>query len=106
MNVMTAGEAARILKTISIARDIRSSDTEYYSKQAAALDFAASILRRVESGELREVVHANWKIDEDGHKCSKCNEYLTDEQYEYGDKRFCPSCGALMDGKDDRRAEK
>lgn len=122
MSDLTLIKAARILKTISIARDPRSTDTEYYSKQAAALDFAASILCRVGSGELLEVVHGQWVsvkkecydiTDEDEYPSWKyCSNCKTSQRHQ---SNYCPSCGALMDesdmrqtqdGKDDRHAEK
>jgi len=76
---------------------------------------AASILRRVASGELTEVVHAHWFEDTepaDGDiRCSNCGiawpicvqKYLQ----HVGVKKWtnflkiCPDCGALMDEKDD-----
>lgn len=40
----------------------------------------------------REAWTAEWTVDEFGHKCSKCGEYLPSED---GDiiPQFCPSCG-------------
>ena len=77
---------------------------------------AASILRRVASGELRPVVHAHWIPDSSNPdndpliamtieakmplRCSYCGgKFIGSES------KYCGDCGALMDEKDDNDAE-
>jgi hypothetical protein len=67
---------------------------------------AASILRRVASGELVPVVHGRWigHFEDDSKAgpgqvcCSNCGVKLN---VSFPRGNCCPSCGALMDGKDD-----
>lgn len=40
----------------------------------------------------REAWTAEWTVDEFGHKCSKCGEYLPDEE-DVKKPQFCPECG-------------
>lgn len=40
----------------------------------------------------REAWTAEWEVDEFGHKCSKCGEYLPSGDDEIT-PQFCPSCG-------------
>jgi hypothetical protein len=56
-------------------------------------------VERLQERELVEVKHAHWKIINNSYFCSACG----DENYE--STEYCPSCGALMDGKDDNNAE-
>ena len=92
MNEMTAGEAAEELCRIS-----RAFDT------TGACSYAASILRAIAAGEYKQVVHAHWIKRPFPHiggelRCSHCNGIFSTELYRYN---YCPSCGALMDGKGD-----
>lgn len=93
MNEMTAGEAAEELYRIS-----RVFDT------TGACSYAASILSRVASGELGEVEHAHWIVKQDMEDrkglfirivCSNCDLHTGMKS------KFCPTCGALMDGDSD-----
>jgi len=113
-NEMTAGEAAEILENMA-EKDFQSDGTHFEADENIAINYAASILRRVASGELTEVVHAHWFEDTepaDGDiRCSNCGiawpicvqKYLQ----HVGVKKWtnflkiCPDCGALMDEKDD-----
>lgn len=72
------------------------------SERNAAECLAASYLRAIAAGEYKQVVHGRWrKVSDDfldvgdAFFCSEC-----DEPQEKMSK-FCPSCGALMDGKDE-----
>lgn len=78
------------------------------------LSAAASIVRQYANGELRLVVHGRWLNfvgDFSTAECNKCGEvyevspdekpcenYFNAFKQSY---KFCPSCGALMGGKDD-----
>jgi ribosomal protein S27E len=77
-----------------------------YDQQA--LDFAAETLKKVESGELVEVVHARWcgipfDVENDKYgmnkynmriKCTNCG-LVTSSDFTHA--AYCPSCGAKMD---------
>ena len=55
-----------------------------------------ALLKKVESGELVEVVHGRWVHKGAWHiECSECKHVLAhiDEA-----KNYCPNCGAKMDG--------
>ena len=56
-----------------------------------ALGMALSALRPVS----REAWTAEWTVDEVGHKCSKCGEYLPDGE-DVRKPQFCPECGRAM----------
>lgn len=60
-------------------------------KEIKALDLALSALRPVS----REAWTAEWTVDEVGHKCSKCGEYLPDGE-DVRKPQFCPECGRAM----------
>lgn len=106
-NRMTAGEAAeriyRLLANGKCMDGLVSIKGDYFED---ALELAASILRRVASGKLAEVIHAHWNYtsrpNEDcmggSHGVIECSHCKEDYGAEYD---HCPSCGALMDGKDD-----
>lgn len=48
--------------------------------------------------DVRENVHGEWIDTGSGEECSVCHEI----QYGYDSgRRFCASCGAVMDGGDD-----
>ena len=61
-------------------------------KLKEALDMAVSALRPVSREQVEKVWRGEWEVDEFGHKCSKCGEYLPS-----GDDdifpQFCPNCG-------------
>lgn len=54
------------------------------------------------SADVREVVHGRWKYCNSGNDmiCSACERYWIDSADQY-DFRYCPSCGARMDGESD-----
>ena len=56
-----------------------------------ALKVAISALRPIS----REAWTAEWTVDEVGHKCSKCGEYLPDGE-DVRKPQFCPECGRAM----------
>ena len=56
-----------------------------------AFEMAIKALRPVS----REAWTAEWTVDEVGHKCSKCGEYLPDGE-DVRKPQFCPECGRAM----------
>ena len=65
----------------------------------ATKEFTA-LLKKVESGELVEVVHGSWiVIDHDGSwrvdKCSRCHKRMHYADYDQP-YPYCPNCGADM----------
>lgn len=108
-NEMKAEEAAKGLE--SYAGGFVSA------KAQKTLLLAASILRRVASGELAEVKHAHWKQvhwkgwdgdpDEGTHpECSNCGEMpLLNGCEDYEESPCCPYCGAIMDESDMRQTQ-
>ena len=45
------------------------------------------------------VKHGHWLYDGRGEYCSECGIYLTVAQSSVRVNRFCPDCGAKMDGE-------
>ena len=92
---MTPAEAAEVLE--KLIPEIESGlNTHAYDR--AALDYALSLCRKVAAGELREVVHAHSVfVNNGGAKterwCSNCETIISKRA------KYCPYCGALMDGK-------
>lgn len=63
----------------------------YYQDRIELADAALSSLRPVSL----EAWTAEWTVDEVGHKCSKCGEYLPDGE-DVRKPQFCPECGRAM----------
>ena len=59
------------------------------------VDTLLTALRPVSREQVEKVWTAEWTVDEFGHKCSKCGEYLPDGE-DVRKPQFCPSCGAPM----------
>ena len=78
-------------------RLIVSSDRgpEEWRKDAEALDLALYALRPVSREQVEKAWTAEWTVDEFGHKCSKCGEYLPDGE-DVRKPQFCPECGRAM----------
>lgn len=66
-----------------------------YSKIIETLEFAAAALRPVSRERVEKAWTAEWTVDEFGHKCSKCGEYLPDGE-DVRKPQFCPECGRAM----------
>ena len=60
-----------------------------------ALGMALTALRPVSREEVEKAWTAEWTVDEFGHKCSKCGEYLPDGE-DVRKPQFCPECGRAM----------
>lgn len=102
---MNAAEAAEVLE-----------GTDFVEERAQeAIDYAASLCRKLAAGELREVRHAEWKLVSAGTRCNlvKCtncghsvavtNTVPLDEWR--ASRPYCDQCGALMDEKDGETSE-
>lgn len=100
-NEMTAEDLAKRLG------DIKEQILENISfDDARTLDYSVSALRRVASGELAEAKHGQWiysrSVSEFSvSKCSVCGKEQFSISNVVAEGRYCPACGALMDGKDD-----
>lgn len=71
-------------------------------------DEELELLRRVASGELAPVIHAHWIVNTDDFtpkkRCSACGynkPIIAGENVGQEPDTHCPSCDALMDGKED-----
>ena len=60
-----------------------------------AVEIALSALRPVSRERVEKAWTAEWTVDEFGHKCSKCGEYLPDGE-DVRKPQFCPECGRAM----------
>ena len=64
---------------------------------------AYGIIQGMDTVDAVPVVHGRWRHYEGMLYCSECGTEFYDDIMEYcGDHvpKFCPDCGALMDGKD------
>ena len=81
---MTKEEAIKILK--HLAEIISSGDYQETFKMAI------SAMRPITREQVEKAWKGKWEVDEFGHKCAKCGEYLPS-----GDDdifpQFCPNCG-------------
>lgn len=67
---------------------------ELYSEDDLTPEVAESVLTALRPVS-REAWTAKWTVDEVGHKCSKCGEYLPDGE-DVRKPQFCPECGRAM----------
>lgn len=127
MNDMPLKEVAERLGDMADATDRESTGPMYLGQHArsglinvpiedaTAMRQAASIVRKVDAGELTEVAHGKWLNfvgDFSTAECDKCSEIYEVspdekpcEDYFNAFKQFYkfrPSCGARMDGEGDR----
>ena len=81
--------------------------TEYIEREAAieslpvAWDSAINALRNAPSADVAPVVHGRWLYGDYydiGDVCSECD---WDSQMTHPSYRYCPNCGAKMDGGSD-----
>lgn len=97
---------------------------EYISREAAVKDFeennarnpywtpprVKTLLLRQPAADVAEVVHGQWpRADDDWNslttiQCSLCSEewcFETDDDVSLPNYKYCPNCGAKMDGGND-----
>lgn len=84
---MTRGNAHQYLKKVYL-----TTKNDSYRE---ALSVALTALRPVSREQVEKVWTAEWTVDEFGHKCSKCGEYLPDGE-DVRKPQFCPECGRAM----------
>lgn len=118
MPEITAAETAKKIENMGemIWENDKVGIFLFTKEDAKTLQAALSYLIKIASGELAPVIHAHWKQvhwegwdgnpEESTHPvCSNCGgEPLLNGCEDYELSPCCPSCGALMDGKDDSHA--
>lgn len=73
-------------------------------------DAVLKTLNKAPTADVVEVRHGEWKYHEcvssydgciSGYACSVCGAFVEDEYFEAEEyhKKFCPNCGAKMDGE-------
>ena len=95
---MTRGEAIAELQACVDAWDRWvPANGSMADKNTQAVKMALSALRTISREQVEKAWTAEWTVDEFGHKCSKCGEYLPDGE-DVRKPQFCPECGrAMMD---------
>lgn len=59
------------------------------------------IIRHIPAADVAPVKHGHWiQIDKNKCECSNCGIIVLIAVYPHGDKNYCPTCGAKMDGGD------
>lgn len=59
----------------------------------------ANEIMRFPTVDAEPVKHALWvQVDETKCRCTNCDVIALIGLYPHGDKRYCPNCGAKMDG--------
>ena len=66
-----------------------------YDEFIEIMDAVLSFLDPVSRERVEKVWRGEWTVDEFGHKCSKCGEYLPDGE-DVRKPQFCPECGRAM----------
>ena len=91
-------------------RMVRNAMAEYIEREAAieslpvAWDSAINALRNAPAADVAPVVHGRWEAKgyvcgESEFECSVCHK--TEWRTSISRFRWCPFCGAMMDGDDD-----
>ncbi len=75
--------------------DCKYGNYAMYSGELSFVNAALSALRPVSRERVEKAWTAEWTVDEFGHKCSKCGEYLPDGE-DVRKPQFCPECGRAM----------
>ena len=89
---MTREEAIELKAAVGRLMYSNNKDVRDYN---ALIDFIESALRPVSREQVEKAWTAEWTVDEFGHKCSKCGEYLPDGE-DVRKPQFCPECGRAM----------
>ena len=66
-----------------------------YRRRKEMAEIALTALRPISREQVEKVWRGEWTVDEFGHKCSKCGEYLPDGE-DVRKPQFCPECGRAM----------
>lgn len=88
-----------ILRSSAIDAIKRNSGTLYTREAEFLLPKVIFLLKNAPAADVAEVVHGVWaENDDDTIECSCCNAVFDLVCLEPDDFRYCPHCGAKMDG--------
>lgn len=96
-----------ILRSGAIDAIKRNSGTLYTGEAEFLLQKVISLLKNAPAADVAPVVHGEWlRTDDDWNslttiQCSLCNEewcFETDDDVSLLNYKYCPNCGAKMDG--------
>lgn len=66
---------------------------------SGAVDVVGSAIYKLPAADVAPVKHGHWiQIDKNKCECSNCGIIVLIAVYPHGDKNYCPTCGAKMDG--------
>ena len=95
---MTLGESILLLKQYQGYEPMFSDGEKLkhsFDLTDETVDTLLAALRPVSREQVEMVWRGEWTVDEFGHKCSKCGEYLPDGE-DVRKPQFCPECGRAM----------
>lgn len=82
-------------------RTVKSPNSDYMTGYICALSVVEGMIFNAPTADVVEVRHGEWKKLYDKaprYVCTACNHLYNNREY-----KFCPNCGAKMDGE--RRSE-
>jgi hypothetical protein len=96
---------------VKIAEKYGLADGSVLGRHTGLADCIASEISALPAADVAEVVHGEWlRADDDWNslttiQCSLCSEewcFETDDDVSLLNYKYCPNCGARMDGGEDR----
>lgn len=89
-----------IWQALNIIERIQKKEEKHYGITPVffALNAARDYIKKLPAADVQEIKRGEWKINSDGYYpyCSECGKEPNNGIM----SKFCPECGAKMDGKD------
>lgn len=85
----------------TIANDLPKDSYQgrvYYGKVTGLYEVQLAIDRIIPTIDYAPIVHGEWLWEGRYKACSECGSYINSETLGYSFWRYCPYCGAKMDG--------
>ncbi len=91
-------------KALKIAEDYGTMHGTIIGRHSGVADIIHYELEKLPTIEAEPLSHSKWiSLNNSSHKyCESCGVGFNILAYERNDYRFCPSCGAKMEGGDEK----